>query len=99
MGKTEWVGTKYHMITKNCNNFSDEFCKALCNRGIPSWVNRLAKVANTFPFLIRLLPAEYFTPVALQKKLKREQELKYNLSKKIVAKKKKEKKRSRSSQD
>jgi hypothetical protein len=34
----------YDMVTLNCNHFSDAFCKATINTGIPSWVNRLAGV-------------------------------------------------------
>mmetsp|Transcript_150013 Transcript_150013/g.463085 ORF Transcript_150013/g.463085 Transcript_150013/m.463085 type:complete len:326 (+) Transcript_150013:119-1096(+) len=38
----EWHGTSYEVLTRNCHNFSDTFCKRLGVPGIPSWVNDLA---------------------------------------------------------
>lgn len=81
LGKTEWIGTNYHLLYKNCNSFSNKFCKLLCNNTIPSWINRVASVLSKFPYLVNMLPEEYFTPVALEEKLKNEQAQKYQLLK------------------
>jgi len=37
----------YDILTKNCNNFSEAFCKRLVGKSIPSWVNRLARTGNS----------------------------------------------------
>lgn len=29
---------------RNCNHFSDDFCRRLTNTGIPGWVNRFASL-------------------------------------------------------
>lgn len=33
----------YDILEQNCNHFSDALCRALLDKGIPSWVNRLAR--------------------------------------------------------
>lgn len=38
----EWTGPSYEVLTKNCHNFSEAFCKRLGVPDIPSWVNDLA---------------------------------------------------------
>lgn len=40
--KTEWRGCTYKLLTRNCNHFSDEFCKLLGVSTLPPWVNTLA---------------------------------------------------------
>ncbi|GAA0164507.1 cysteine protease [Lithospermum erythrorhizon] len=42
----EYHGDSYHLITKNCNHFTDEVCRRLTGKPIPGWVNRLAKVGS-----------------------------------------------------
>src|SRR6218665_3250081 len=80
MGEKEWIGTNYHLIYKNCNNFSTEFVRLLTGKPIPEWVNRVASVLIKFPFLVNQIPQEFVMPAALQRKIKREQALKYALS-------------------
>ncbi|KAJ8641019.1 hypothetical protein MRB53_017713 [Persea americana] len=40
----EYHGDTYHLIAKNCNHFTDEVCLKLTGRGVPRWVNRLARL-------------------------------------------------------
>lgn len=42
--RSEFPARSYDLVARNCNHFSDAFCKRLCGRPIPSWVNRLAGV-------------------------------------------------------
>ncbi|XP_017481870.1 PREDICTED: desumoylating isopeptidase 2-like [Rhagoletis zephyria] len=81
LGKTDWIGTNYHLLYRNCNSFSTEFCKILCGNTIPPWINRVATIFSKFPYLVSMLPEEFFTPVALQEKLREEQVQKYQLLK------------------
>ncbi|KAJ0791359.1 putative PPPDE peptidase domain-containing protein [Helianthus annuus] len=39
----EYNGDTYHLISKNCNNFTDDISHSLDCKGIPGWVNPLAK--------------------------------------------------------
>ncbi|CAG7824615.1 unnamed protein product, partial [Allacma fusca] len=47
----KYSGTRYSIISKNCNHFTKEFCLMLCGRSIPRWVNRLANGINHVPVL------------------------------------------------
>ncbi|XP_047066693.1 deSI-like protein At4g17486 [Lolium rigidum] len=49
----KYSGNTYHLISKNCNHFTDEVCKNITKKSAPGWVNRLARVGS---FLNRLLP-------------------------------------------
>nr|CAD2156197.1 unnamed protein product [Meloidogyne enterolobii] len=65
----EYQGDKYHLISKNCNHFSNQLSKTLTGKELPSWINRLANISGSFPFIERWIPAEWLTPIALQQKL------------------------------
>ncbi|KAI5665223.1 hypothetical protein M9H77_24546 [Catharanthus roseus] len=39
---SEYHGDTYHLISKNCNHFTDDIARRLTGKGIPGWVNRLA---------------------------------------------------------
>ncbi|XP_076891627.1 deSI-like protein At4g17486 [Bidens hawaiensis] len=41
---SEYHGDTYHLISKNCNHFTDDICQRLTGKGIPGWVDRLAKL-------------------------------------------------------
>ncbi|KAK1413941.1 hypothetical protein QVD17_29678 [Tagetes erecta] len=43
---SEYHGDTYHLISKNCNNFTDDISHRLNCKRIPGWVNRLAKLGS-----------------------------------------------------
>lgn len=47
---SDYHGDTYHLISKNCNHFSDDISQRITGKRIPGWVNRLAKIGS-FPFL------------------------------------------------
>ncbi|XP_059276855.1 deSI-like protein At4g17486 isoform X2 [Lycium ferocissimum] len=40
---SEYHGDTYHLISKNCNHFTDDIAQRLTGKGIPGWINRLAR--------------------------------------------------------
>lgn len=65
MGR-EFRGVDYHLMNKNCNSFSSKFSKTICGEDIPAWVNRLAYVATFVPFIEKMIPKEWISPIAIQ---------------------------------
>ncbi|GMT12298.1 hypothetical protein PFISCL1PPCAC_3595, partial [Pristionchus fissidentatus] len=65
----DFRGDRYHLISRNCNHFAGVLAKTLTGKEIPSWINRLASISGSIPFLERCLPQEWLTPVALQNSL------------------------------
>ncbi|XP_010240206.1 deSI-like protein At4g17486 isoform X2 [Brachypodium distachyon] len=49
----KYNGNTYHLISKNCNHFTDDVCRDITRKPTPGWVNRLARVGF---FFNRLLP-------------------------------------------
>eukprot|EP00930_Biecheleria_cincta_P085729 TRINITY_DN75101_c0_g1_i1.p1 TRINITY_DN75101_c0_g1~~TRINITY_DN75101_c0_g1_i1.p1 ORF type:complete len:224 (-),score=45.54 TRINITY_DN75101_c0_g1_i1:247-918(-) len=43
---TRWHGDEYELVSHNCCNFSDAVLRNLTGRGLPPWVNRLARIAE-----------------------------------------------------
>ncbi|CAG2163469.1 unnamed protein product [Oppiella nova] len=74
MGRKGFKGKDYNLIQKNCNHFSDEFCKRLCGNGIPKEINTLAETIAQYPWIERQIPVEFVTPQALENDIKQERE-------------------------
>ncbi|XP_047311069.1 deSI-like protein At4g17486 [Impatiens glandulifera] len=49
---SEYHGDTYHLIYKNCNHFTDDMAMRLTAKGIPGWVNRLAKLGSVCSCLL-----------------------------------------------
>lgn len=43
---SEYHGDTYHLISKNCNHFTDDISQKLTGKHIPGWVNRLARLGS-----------------------------------------------------
>ncbi|XP_052199919.1 deSI-like protein At4g17486 [Diospyros lotus] len=41
---SDYHGNTYHLISKNCNHFTDDIAWRLTGKHIPGWVNRLARL-------------------------------------------------------
>ncbi|SCZ90473.1 BZ3500_MvSof-1268-A1-R1_Chr1-3g02012 [Microbotryum saponariae] len=48
----EWKGTKYSLLQRNCNSFTDELLYRLTGRRAPAWINRASWVATSVPCLV-----------------------------------------------
>ncbi|KAH8342994.1 hypothetical protein KR059_003352, partial [Drosophila kikkawai] len=57
LGRRQFSGRAYHIVSHNCNHFSIKMADILCGRPIPGWVNRLANLVARVPFLV-----SYLTP-------------------------------------
>jgi hypothetical protein len=62
----DFRGIDYHLMNKNCNNFSSQFAKTICGQDIPPWVNRLAYLTTFIPFVEKMIPREWISPIAVQ---------------------------------
>ncbi|KAL9224468.1 hypothetical protein vseg_000497 [Gypsophila vaccaria] len=49
---SEYHGDMYHLISKNCNHFTDDVAHRLTGKRIPRWVNRLAKAGSVCSCLL-----------------------------------------------
>ncbi|MBA0784085.1 hypothetical protein Gotri_001706 [Gossypium trilobum] len=49
---SDYHGNTYHLISKNCNHFSDDIVYKLTGKHIPKWVNRLARLGSLFSCLL-----------------------------------------------
>lgn len=63
---SEYHGDMYHLISKNCNHFTDDASYGLTGRSIPGWVNRLARLGATcnclLPECLKLPPIKQPIP-------------------------------------
>ncbi|XP_057968211.1 deSI-like protein At4g17486 [Malania oleifera] len=48
----EYHGDTYHLITKNCNHFTNDISWRLTGKRIPGWVNRLAQLGSVCSCLL-----------------------------------------------
>ncbi|GAA5862501.1 hypothetical protein JCM5296_000364 [Sporobolomyces johnsonii] len=48
----EWRGTRYKLLERNCNTFTDELVYRLTGRRAPAWLNRAAWVATSLPCIV-----------------------------------------------
>lgn len=46
--RREFPASGYDLLSRNCNHFSDALSQRLCGQPIPSWVNRMAGIGETF---------------------------------------------------
>lgn len=46
--RIEYLGSTYDIFKKNCHNFSAELIKIITNKDIPTDINRIAQVGNSF---------------------------------------------------
>ncbi|EPQ29739.1 uncharacterized protein PFL1_02959 [Pseudozyma flocculosa PF-1] len=42
-----WCGTRYDLLARNCNHFTDAACRLLVGTGIPGWINRSANLGRS----------------------------------------------------
>ena len=59
----DYRGDRYHLLGKNCNHFTAELAKELTGVEVPGWINRLASVSGSIPFIGRVLPQEWLSPI------------------------------------
>ncbi|MBA0673748.1 hypothetical protein Goari_015375 [Gossypium aridum] len=53
---SEYHGDTYHLISKNCNHFTDDMAQRLIGRHIPGWVNRMARLGTLIlPIVYQIL--------------------------------------------
>ncbi|KAI4715963.1 DUF862-domain-containing protein [Aureobasidium sp. EXF-10727] len=52
-------GTRYNLLSNNCNHFSSYLCERLTGRPGPAWLNRAASVGLALPCVV---PKEWITP-------------------------------------
>lgn len=65
---SEYHGDTYHLISKNCNHFTDDISWRLTGKHIPGWVNRLARLGmknfmlTDLPFLLSITSCSLNSP-------------------------------------
>eukprot|EP00195_Chlamydomonas_chlamydogama_P013900 CAMPEP_0202902562 /NCGR_PEP_ID=MMETSP1392-20130828/16921_1 /ASSEMBLY_ACC=CAM_ASM_000868 /TAXON_ID=225041 /ORGANISM="Chlamydomonas chlamydogama, Strain SAG 11-48b" /LENGTH=239 /DNA_ID=CAMNT_0049589343 /DNA_START=132 /DNA_END=853 /DNA_ORIENTATION=+ len=52
----QWLPEHYSLLTRNCNNFSNEFCELLCGTGIPKHILTQAEEVLNTPMGQMLMP-------------------------------------------
>ena len=55
--RAHFPGDGYSVVFRNCNDFSNTFCRALLGKGIPGYINRLAYLGRIWPIRLCIPPA------------------------------------------
>jgi hypothetical protein len=55
----EFLGTSYHLLTRNCNHFTSALCRRLTGNDGPGWLNRAASIGVALPCVV---PSQWLTP-------------------------------------
>ncbi|CAN0842487.1 DeSI-like protein At4g17486 [Linum grandiflorum] len=59
----DFHGDCYHLISRNCNHFTDEACLKLTGKTVPGWVNRMARLGSfcncLLPESIKVTPVQH----------------------------------------
>jgi hypothetical protein len=50
--KDKFKGSDYHLLSKNCNAFAEEFLAQISKKPFPAHVNRLASIGSLFSCLL-----------------------------------------------
>ena len=72
--RSNWLGTQYNTILKNCNSFSKSLIGVLLedeNYQLPAYVDRMDRMVRLCP-LMGMIPDEYTCPVALEESMRRD---------------------------
>ncbi|KAK9360137.1 PPPDE putative peptidase domain-containing protein [Lipomyces starkeyi] len=56
---SEYMGTSYHLLYKNCNHFTNSLLLRLTDRPAPAWLNRATFIGSALPCII---PQTYIKP-------------------------------------
>jgi hypothetical protein len=54
-----FLGTRYNLLSNNCNHFTSYLCERLIGRAAPAWINRAASVGLALPCVV---PREWISP-------------------------------------
>ncbi|KAK0383044.1 hypothetical protein NLU13_8960 [Sarocladium strictum] len=60
----EFLGTRYNLLTRNCNHFTSYLCQKLTGTPAPGWLNRAASIGVALPCMVPkdwVQPPEYDT--------------------------------------
>ncbi|KII68344.1 Desumoylating isopeptidase 2 [Thelohanellus kitauei] len=55
----DYTSQSYDIILHNCNHFTQDFIKVLCNRNIPKYINRLASIVSSNSFFHKIARSIY----------------------------------------
>lgn len=55
----EFLGTRYNLLTKNCNHWTSYICEKLTGTPAPGWLNRAASIGVALPCVV---PKEWVQP-------------------------------------
>ncbi|CAD7941611.1 unnamed protein product [Amoebophrya sp. A25] len=59
--RPEFPSDSYSVVFNNCNDFSNRMCEALLRKGIPGYINRLARLGRHWPCRY-FIPVQYYPP-------------------------------------